>query len=433
MEYYEILDYLYNKLPVFHRIGPAAYKANLNNTLKINEFLNHPEKQFKSIHIAGTNGKGSTAHILSSILQEKGLKTGLCTSPHLKDFRERIKINGKMIPEKYLKDFFNETNIKFIETINPSFFELTTGITFKYFADQKVDIAVVETGMGGRLDSTNTVNPLVSIITNIGLDHSDLLGDTLEKIAFEKAGIIKPNIPVIIGQKQDLIKKVFDLKAKENNASIFYADDNYSIDYIKNHDNYYYYDVYNKNNKIFQIESPLGGSYQNHNIITALQCCELLNNKYDYKISNNHIINGLKNVIDNTGFRGRWTILSKKPLIVCDTGHNKEALEIIIENINSCEYDKLHFIVGFMNDKKIDDILSMLPKDAAYYFTKANVPRSLDANILKEKAKKFGLKGMVFNQVNQAFDKAKELSTKDDMIFIGGSTFVVAEVLTMPE
>jgi len=432
MKYSEILDYLYNQLPMFHRVGPAAYKANLNNTLALSKHFNYPEHNFKAIHIAGTNGKGSTAHIIASVLQEKGLKTGLCTSPHLVDFRERVKINGEMISKEYICEFVNN-NFKFFNEINPSFFELTIALTFKYFSDQKIDIAVVETGMGGRLDSTNIIKPLISIITNISLDHTNLLGTNIKQIAQEKAGIIKPNAPAIIGQTQHSISKIFSDKAHNNNSPIYFADQNYKVtpisDNKEKHISQYNYDVINKFGNKNTLKAGLGGNYQANNIATALQCFELLNSHHQINILEEQVKNGLKNIIKNTGLKGRWQIIGKQPLTICDTGHNTEAIKLIVDNLKKLPYKKLHIVIGMMNDKNIEDILLLLPNDALYYFTNAQTPRAIKSETLKDKAKQFNLKGNGFNTVKKALNNARINAEKDDIIFIGGSNFVVAEVI----
>jgi len=431
MQYPEIIKYLYKQLPMFHRIGPAAYKANLNNTIALAKYFNNPEKNFKSIHVAGTNGKGSVAHMIASVLQEKGLKTGLCTSPHLKDFRERIKINGKMVPKKYVCDFINN-NKSLINNISPSFFELTVVMTFKYFSDQKTDIAVVETGMGGRLDSTNIILPLVSVITNIGLDHTDLLGNTMEKIAAEKAGIIKPVTPVIIGKTQNPVCNIFREKAAENNSPLFFADQSYDVVRITaNKDlsvsNYKY--LIRGKNRQFTAESNLGGIYQSDNITTVMQTIDVLNSHYKMNISPEQIIEGLKNVVSNTGLKGRWQIIGKQPLVICDSAHNTEAIKTVLNQLNTLSCNRLHIIIGIMNDKNIEELLPLLPVNARYYFTNADVPRALDAQTLKDKAQNYNLRGEAYDNVKNALRYAKRNAKKNDLIFVGGSTFVVAEVI----
>jgi dihydrofolate synthase/folylpolyglutamate synthase len=431
MKYQETLDYMFSQLPMFQRIGGAAYKANLDNTIAILNLLDNPQNNFKSIHIAGTNGKGSVSHYLAAIFQSAGYKCGLYTSPHLKDFRERIKINGEMI---------SKTNvIKFIETygndfqrIEPSFFEMTVGLAFKYFSDEKVDIAIVETGMGGRLDSTNLITPELSIITNIGFDHTQFLGDTLGKIAFEKAGIIKSETPVVIGESHFETKSIFIDKTKEMNSQIYFADDEYQVN------NYSYFILNNQQfleimlnktvkSKPIKLCSELLGLYQLKNIKTVLKAVDILKMN-GFKLNQSNIKNGVANVVSNTGLMGRWQILSKNPLMVCDTAHNEDGIKDVLNQISLTPHQKLHFVLGMVNDKEIDKVLKMLPIEAEYYFCKANIPRGLDQNILKEKAERNNLKGESYNSVQKAIKAARKTANNDDMIFIGGSTFVVAEV-----
>ena len=400
MNYKDTLNYLFSQLPMYQRTGVAAYKKDIGNIIKACDFLNNPQEKFKSIHIAGTNGKGSTAHLLSSVLQEAGYKTGLYTSPHLIDFRERIKINGEKISEEHVIDFVNSNKENF-ETINMSFFEYTVAMAFYEFEKEKVDIAIIETGLGGRLDSTNIVNPLLSIITNIGYDHMNLLGDSLEEIAFEKAGIIKENTPVLIGKKQQEIDHVFKKQANKKNASLTYA---------KRFDNQ------------FSEEIP---DYQKENINTVLSAIDVLN----WNISNEEINSGIKNVKINTGLRGRWEVLSTKPKIVCDTGHNIDGINQVINHLEKIKYGKLHFVFGTLNDKKLDSILNILPKDGIYYFCKAKIDRALDANKLKYLCESKNIFGESYSSVTSALNAAKKNSENEDLILIGGSTFVVAEVL----
>jgi len=427
MSYKDTLNYLYSQLPMFHRIGEKAYKNNLDNTLYLDNFFNHPHKNYQTIHIAGTNGKGSVSHMLASVLQSAGYKTGLYTSPHLKDFRERIRVNGKMISKKYVETFINANKCIFDE-IKPSFFEMAVAMAFKYFADKKIDVAVIETGLGGRLDSTNIIIPELSVITNISLDHIDLLGNTLKKIAVEKAGIIK-NIPVIIGESNDETKSVFVLKAKEQNTQIYFADENYNINKVTNtNDNKLVFNIRGKETNYKNLTCDLTGNYQEKNIITALKSIEILK-KQNFNIDKSNIYEGLANVTANTGLKGRWQKLGEKPLIFCDTGHNEGGIKYIKEQLNSIKYNKLHIIFGVVNDKDIDTILALLPGNAEYYFTKAKIPRALDEKVLSQKAKKFGLNGKSFNTVKNAFKAAKENAKDDDLIFVGGSTFIVAEVI----
>ena len=398
MNYKDTLKYLFSQLPMYQRTGAAAYKKDIGNIIEACNFLDNPHKKFKSIHIAGTNGKGSTAHLISSILQEAGFKTGLYTSPHLKDFRERIKINGVKINENDVISFVT-TNKKNFEKINMSFFEYTVALAFDHFAKEKVDIAIIETGLGGRLDSTNIISPEISVITNIGYDHMNLLGNTLEQIAIEKAGIVKEKTPVLIGRKQIETETVFEEKASQKNTSVFYA----------------------KQNEV-KFNVP---NYQKENINTSISAIKIL----DWKISNQKINDGIKNVNQNTGLRGRWETLSKNPKIICDTGHNVDGISNIINQLKQIKFNKLHIVFGTVNDKKINDILNLLPKDAKYYFCKAKIDRALNADKLKSIANEYKLIGESFESVEKALLNAKNNAKKEDLIFIGGSTFVVAEVI----
>ncbi|MBI4931166.1 MAG: bifunctional folylpolyglutamate synthase/dihydrofolate synthase [Bacteroidetes bacterium] len=406
MNYSDTLAYLYSRLPMYQRIGAAAYKANLDNTLAICKLLGNPENKFKSVHIAGTNGKGSVSHMLASVLQCAGYKVGLYTSPHLKDFRERVKINGKMISKNYVEDFVTKYKSEF-EKIKPSFFEWTVGLAFEYFAKEKVDIAIIETGLGGRLDSTNVITPLLSIITNISYDHQNLLGDTLDKIALEKAGIIKKNGIVIIGEKQKETKKIFENKSKEMNALLLYAEDF-------------------SNAK--RIECGLKGDYQKKNIPTVLLASEMLH-PFGFEINRKAIAKGLKEVCKLTGLRGRWDVFSKKPFIVADIAHNEAGIKEVFKQVKQIPHEKFHIVFGTVNEKDIRKILSLLPKKATYYFCKANIPRGLDEKILAEEAKKIGLKGETYSSVKQALNSAKKNASAKDFILITGSAFVVAEVI----
>ena len=404
MTYQETTAWLFSQLPMFQMQGASAYKKDLTNTLMLVEHLKHPETKFKSIHVAGTNGKGSTSSMIASILQEAGYKVGLYTSPHLKDFRERIRINGEMISEDFVVDFVAQ-NKSFFEANQLSFFEMTVGLAFDYFAKEQVDVAVIEVGMGGRLDSTNVITPLVSVITNIGFDHTQFLGDTLPKIAAEKAGIIKSNVPVVIGEYSEETKPIFIAKAKLENAPIYFAQDNLEVAY----------------------ECALLGDYQVHNKKTVLQAIKLLQSQF--KIEENHIKLGLKNVIQNTGLLGRWQILKQKPFTVCDTAHNSHGLKIVLNQIQKHQFETLHIVLGVVNDKDLDSILPLFPKSAKYYFCKPNVPRGLEAEILKQKASHFSLFGEVFNSVSEAYGEAVNSAKDSDFIYIGGSTFVVAEIV----
>ena len=431
MNYQQTLDYLYTQLPVFTRVGASAYKADLDNTIALLKILDNPEHKFKSIHVGGTNGKGSTSHMLAAILQVAGYKTGLYTSPHLKDFRERIRINGQMISEQTVVDFVAKHRPDF-EHIQPSFFEMTVALAFDVFAKEQVDIAIVEVGLGGRLDSTNVINPLLSIITNIGWDHMNLLGDTLLKIAGEKAGIIKPNTPVIIGEFQPEVADVFIDKAKSVNADLVFASD------VKS-------EVESRKSKVESLEylelnapqAPLPdlhlqldlpGTYQLNNIRTVLTAIDKLR-RQGFNITDEHIITALKQVKTLTGLHGRWEIINNQPLTICDTGHNPEGITEVIKNIANVKYDHLHFVIGMVNDKDISKVLSMLPKDATYYFCRPDIPRGLEAESLKQKAESFGLHGEVYPSVIAALQAAQANATDKDLVFVGGSTFVVAEVV----
>ncbi len=431
MNYSEVLDYMYRQLPMFHRIGAAAYKANLDNTHAICKLLGNPELKFPSIHIAGTNGKGSTSNLIASVLQESGLKTALFTSPHLKEFRERIRVNGIMIPEEKIIEFV-ENYREVFEEIKPSFFEWTFGLAVHYFAEQKVDIAVIETGMGGRLDSTNVVSPLITIITNIGFDHMAFLGDKLETIAIEKAGIIKDKVPVIIGETHRKTSSVFIETAKLHNSKIQFADKNYFLRNIKLSEataEHLILDVYDHKKLIFeQLYCPLTGNYQYKNIRTAFAALTEIN-KTSFKLSEEAIRAGFSNVLKNTGFMGRWQKLQEKPLVICDTAHNEAGIKLVVKQLSQQSFKHLHFILGMVNDKEIDQILELLPKRATYYFCKADIPRGLDTNFLAGKAILKGLRGACYPSVKKAYDAAMHNSTTNDLIFIGGSTFTVAEIL----
>lgn len=405
MNYQDTLNWMFQQLPMYQNKGASAFKKDLSNTLKLSEHLKEPQQQFKSIHVAGTNGKGSTSHMMASVLQEAGYKVGLYTSPHLKDFRERIKINGKLISKQFVTGFIKR-NKTFFEVNNLSFFEMTVGMAFEYFAKQNVDIAVVEVGLGGRLDSTNILTPEVSIITNIGFDHMQFLGNSLGEIAREKAGIIKQDIPVVIGETQIETENVFKLKADETNSKIYFADQSIS--------------------KV--LESDLRGSYQIHNIKTVLQSIEVLRN-LGFKISNRELKKGLLSVVKNTGLQGRWQVLQTQPKIVCDTAHNKEGLTYVMQQIGEEKFKKLHIVFGVVNDKDLESIKPILPLEATYYFCKPDVQRGLDAEILKNNFAKKKLIGETYKSVKEALNCAKSRADKNDFIYIGGSTFVVAEII----
>lgn len=402
MNYKQTLDYLFTRLPLYQKKGPAAYKADIGNILKASSILGNPHDKFKSIHVAGTNGKGSVSHMLASILQDAGYKVGLYTSPHLKDFRERIKINGQMISKEDVVTFVSNNKNQF-EQIDLSFFEFTVALSFKYFEKEKVDIAVIEVGLGGRLDSTNIINPELSIITNISLDHTNILGDTLEKIAIEKGGIIKKNTPVIIGRYQSEIEHIFNDISKKKETKISYSlNNNYELD--------------------------LKGDYQKENCRTAVTSITEMQKK-GWKVSEKNIKDGLLNTIENTKFEGRWQVLNKQPLVICDTAHNEDGLKKVILQIDQTFHHSLHIVFGIVNDKNLENILKLLPKDAKYYFCKPNIPRGLDEKYLQKIANDKKIKGIAYSSVNKALNSAKENAQKNDLIFIGGSTFTVAEVL----
>ena len=428
------LDYLYARLPMFTRIGEAALKPDLTNTIELCKRLDNPHKSFKSIHIAGTNGKGSTSHMLAAILQIAGYKTGLYTSPHLKDFRERIRLNGEMITEEFVVDFVNKQRIN-IEEIDPSFFEVTVALAFDYFAQKEVDIAVIEVGLGGRLDSTNIISPMISVITNIGYDHMNILGNTLAQIASEKAGIIKPGVPVVVGERHSETTQIFLEKAKETKSQITFACDKWTITRS----------ILQQSNEVLKLqvethitgfpekelnklELDLTGSYQLKNLATVLSSVLELR-KAGFIISNDHVITALKQVKKLTGLQGRWQIIKQKPLIICDTGHNEDGIREVLKNINSYQYNNLHMVIGMVKDKDISKILAMLPQKATYYFCSPDIPRAKPAVELKEEASLFGLTGSSYKSVALAFHSAKQNALEGDLVFVGGSTFVVAEVI----
>ncbi|MDN3671802.1 folylpolyglutamate synthase/dihydrofolate synthase family protein [Flavobacterium branchiarum] len=405
MNYQETTNWMFNQLPMYQLQGASAYKEDLTNIKLLASHLDNPENQLKCIHVAGTNGKGSTSHMLASILQEAGCKVGLYTSPHLKDFRERIKINGVEISEDFVCEFISKHKT-FFESNDMSFFEMSVGLAFDYFAKQKVDIAIIEVGLGGRLDATNIIKPLISVITNIDLDHTQFLGNTPTAIAGEKAGIIKPNSPVVIGEYTLDTKAVFLAKAKENNAPIYFAADLIT--------------------EVFP--SDLLGDYQLHNKKTVQQTIHILNALNDFKVNDENLKTGLLKVTTNTGLQGRWQQLGKSPKIICDTAHNKHGLAIVMNQLKKETFDNLHIVLGVVNDKDLDSILPLFPKEAQYYFCSPNSTRGLPTSILQENAKKHELIGEKYDSVSDAFVAAKENATKNDFIYAGGSTFVVAEL-----
>lgn len=427
--YQETIDYLYARLPVFHRIGKAAFNPKLETTLNLCKHLGNPQEKFKSIHVAGTNGKGSTSHFLSSILQEAGYKVGLYTSPHLKDFNERFKINGKPLEHDKIISFVKE-NLQVIEEINPSFFELSVALAFDTFAKEEVDIAIIEVGLGGRLDSTNVINPILSVITNIGFDHTDILGETLPKIAIEKAGIIKQNTPVVVSERHPETELIFQDVAKSLNADIFFAQDHFLVKNIRSENLIFKFDLYKDQEYLILAnqESGLLGQYQAKNIQGVVQAITCLN-IIGYNINLESISLGIKNVIQNTNLKGRFQILNAEPLTICDTGHNEHGITEVLVHLQSLKHAQIHFILGFVKDKSIDKILQLLPKSENYVFCEANLPRALDANILAQKAFDLcGIEGKVIKNVNEAIEYSTSIAGENDMIFIGGSTFLVAEI-----
>lgn len=433
MNYQETIQYLYQQLPAYQRIGKAAYKADLETTLKLDEYFGHPHQLFKTIHVAGTNGKGSTSHMIASVLQSAGYKVGLYTSPHLYDFRERIKINGEMITEQCVVDFV-KNHKAIIDEVKPSFFEMTVAMAFEYFAQQKVDIAVIEVGMGGRLDSTNIISPLLSVITNIGLDHTEFLGDTVEKVAAEKAGIIKHTTPVVIGEWNAQSATVFTQKAEQQNAPILFANKDLLVECANIKDAKQTFHIKAVQPKQFSFDSidvqiDLLGSYQKNNILTVLAAIEQLKKTIDIKISNAALLNGLANAAQQTGLQGRWQVLQTNPAIIADTGHNAHGLQYVMAQLKSMPYNKLYMVLGVVSDKDVDSILPLLPRDAYYFFTKADLPRAMDANKLAQKCMQAGLNGEVITGVKNALLAAKKQANNNDVIFVGGSTFVVAEVV----
>jgi len=431
MTYAKTLEYLYSQLPMFHRIGAAAYKADLNNTIALCSKLGNPERKFSSIHIAGTNGKGSTSHFLASVLQEAGYKTGLFTSPHLKDFRERIKINGHMISKKEVTTFVEMHRVDF-KDIQPSFFEWTFALAAWYFYKEKVDIAVIETGMGGRLDSTNVIKPLLTIITNIGLDHTQFLGNTLAEIAAEKAGIIKSGIPVVIGETHAETQPVFNGFAQKLATEIYFSDQQISLretHFTKHRPPLLSAEFKSlASNQLYKLTSPLSGKYQLKNIATAIRSIEKLQES-DLKIQKKHIISGIRKTVKNTGLLGRWQTISINPLTIADIGHNPDGIKEVLEQIALTPHRKLHFVIGVVNDKDVATMLSKLPKNATYYFCKADIPRGLDASELAKSGNSLQLKGKAYSSVKEALASAQKNAGTDDLVLVGGSAFVVAEVV----
>jgi dihydrofolate synthase/folylpolyglutamate synthase len=428
MNYKQTIDYLYSRLPMFTRVGAVAFKKDLHNTIAMCEKLGNPQQQFKTIHIGGTNGKGSTSHMLAAILQQAGYKTGLYTSPHLKDFRERIRINGEMVSESFVTDFVNEQQ-DIIEEISPSFFEVTVAMAFSYFAKEQVDIAIIEVGLGGRLDSTNIIHPELSVITNISLDHTNILGDTLTEIAGEKAGIIKTSTPVVIGESQEESSPVFLKKASETHSPITFADQELQLKDSRREQQYLSTSVYQQDQLLYQdLELDLNGFYQLKNILTVIQSVLVLKAK-GYEIPDTALRQALKNVKTLTGLQGRWQTLKDQPLTICDTGHNIAGIAEVVQNIQATNFDQLHIVLGMVKDKDISGVLQLLPTDAHYYFSQPDLERALPAKDLASQAAEFKLSGKVFDTVPEAYQAAQDAAKPKDLIFVGGSTFVVAEVL----
>ena len=423
--YQSTVDYLYTALPMYQRVGAAAYKADLKNTVELCQALDNPQHKFKSIHVGGTNGKGSSAHMIAAILQSEGYKTGLYTSPHLKEFTERIKINGVEIPPGFVVDFVQRIK-PLIEALHPSFFEITVAMCFDYFARQQVDFAVIEVGLGGRLDSTNVICPVVSLITNIGYDHKDLLGDTLDLIAGEKAGIIKPNGIAVISERQKEVEEVFINKARTVGSALHFAEDTFAIDRLDQAAEGFV--VRRAGEVIFPSLFPeLKGGYQKKNLVGVLKAMEALE-MAGYRVSKKAIEKGITKTITLTGLKGRWQQLGEAPKIYCDTAHNAEGMQEVLKMIASLSYGSLHIVLGVVKDKDPAGVLSLMPRQTHYYFCQAAIPRALPAHVLCAQASRFGLKGSVVPDVNEAIGEAKAAAAPSDLIFVGGSTYVVAEI-----
>ncbi len=429
MNYQETIDYLISQLPMYQRTGKAAYKEGLENAYKLDAYFNSPHKKYHTIHVGGTNGKGSVCHMLSSVLQQAGYKVGLHTSPHLVDYRERIRVNGALMDKDAVVDFTSKHK-DFFRKVQPSFFEMSVFMAFDYFARQEVDVGIIEVGLGGRLDSTNIIQPVLAVITNIGMDHTEFLGNTMEKIAFEKAGIIKDSAPVVIGEATDLTRPVFSRAAIQHHAKIIFAQERYRTEYgmLSLDGNQFIQISDNEKGQGYAIETDLLGFYQRKNLVTGLTAInELITNGFN--ITNAHIAAGLKNVKKSTGLMGRWDIIGKNPLIICDTAHNAEGIAEVVKQIAETPCRNLHMIIGFVADKDTDTILNLMPKDARYYFTRPSVPRGLDQRALAAVAQQHGLTGKCFRSVSDALQEAKTNAHQDDLIFIGGSTFLVADLL----
>jgi dihydrofolate synthase / folylpolyglutamate synthase len=429
MNYQETLSYLLEQLPMYQRIGISAYRTGLENTNKLDDYFNNPHRNFKTIHVAGTNGKGSVTHMLASVLQEAGYKTGLYTSPHLVDFRERMKVNGRMITKRFVKEFVNKHKF-FFDTFNPSFFEISVFMAFTWFQHCKVDVAVIEVGLGGRLDATNIISPVLSVITNIGKDHTEILGDTIDKIAAEKAGIIKGRTPVVIGENQSQILHIFTHIAEQHKAPLKIADQKYHINSnVHAKGKYQQFNVF-KGNEIFlpSLKCGLLGHYQQKNVMTVLEAIDQLK-ETGFNIDEKSIYSGIRKVIGNTGLSGRWQMIHFDPCIICDTAHNEAGLRLVLQQVANTAYQNLHLIIGFVSDKDVNEILQFMPKRANYYFTRLSVPRTMDENSLAKLASRYQLNGLAYKDITDAFKAAKENAGHHDLIFITGSTFLVGDFL----
>lgn len=427
MTYPQVLDFLYAQLPMFHRIGAAAFKKDLGNTLALLDHLGNPQHQFKSIHVGGTNGKGSTSHMLSAVLQAKGFKTGLYVSPHYRDFRERIKVNGQYITRQYVIDFVEKMK-PIIAEVQPSFFELTVAMAFDYFAQRKVDVAVIEVGLGGRLDSTNVISPVLSVITNISYDHMQFLGNTLPEIAGEKAGIIKPGVPVVIGETHPESAPVFKAKAQAENAPLYFADQLIQVKTLDEDAGHAYFEVHQEGQLRYpHLAANLHGDYQRLNLQTVLQALHCL--PADWGIADENILTGLKNLVPLTRFMGRWQVLAQNPLIIADSAHNEAGIQLAMQQLAKIPREKVHLVLGVVRDKDLDKMLPQLPAEGIYYFAKPDIPRGLEAKVLQEAAAAQGRKGKAYSSVKNALKAARRKAKPEDVIYVGGSIFVLAEIL----
>ena len=429
MNYTQTIEFLFSSMPSFQEKGVCAYKPGLERVTAFCRHLGNPQRNYFTIHVAGTNGKGSVSHMLASILQQAGYRTGLFTSPHLSDFRERVRVDGEMVSKQKVVNFVDKHHDKMVE-LGLSFFEMTAALAFDYFAQSDCEVVVVETGLGGRLDATNIILPAVSVVTNVGLEHTDLLGDTLQKIAAEKAGIIKKSIPLVIGESNEEYNSVFEEVAAANKSKVIYAEQTFRLDEHRHEGCKQHFEVSRlRDNYKYSFELDLEGDYQWHNVVTACTVADYLHEETPLTISRRAFIDGISNVVGETSLRGRWQTLQTEPRVICDTGHNAHGLRCVTEQLKGLECGKLYCVIGFVKDKNIDEILPMFPADAHYIFTQASIERAVDAEALAAKAAAFGLQGEVVREVPKALARAKELAATDDVIFVGGSTFVVAEVL----